>query len=73
MEKNIYQVLQDWHELLKSGAITEAEFTAKKNELFGTNQKKEKPTQNEQFNSVRTSEEQAQIDAEYDLLFNNKN
>ncbi|MEI7979707.1 MAG: SHOCT domain-containing protein [Bacteroidota bacterium] len=73
MEKNIYQILQDWHELLKSGAITENEFAAKKRELLGTDQKKENTTQKEQFIRVLTSEEQAQIDAEYDFLFNNKN
>lgn len=30
MEKNVYEIIQDWHELLKSGIITEDEFIAKK-------------------------------------------
>ena len=35
METNIYKIIQDWHNLLKNGVITEAEFIAKKNELLG--------------------------------------
>ncbi|MBG6111809.1 hypothetical protein IWX84_002697 [Flavobacterium sp. CG_9.10] len=34
MEKNIYETIQDWHDLLKNGVITETEFIAKKNELL---------------------------------------
>ena len=34
MEKNIYAIIQDWHELFKNGTITEDEFTSKKNELL---------------------------------------
>jgi hypothetical protein len=34
MEKNVYQILQDWHELLKAGAISESEFQSKKIELL---------------------------------------
>lgn len=71
MEKNVYQILQDWHELLKTGAITETEFAAKKSELLGTGQKKKNTNQNEELIRVLTPEEQAQSDAEYDLLFNN--
>ena len=35
MEKNAYQILQAWHELVKSGAITAEEFLEKKNEILG--------------------------------------
>ena len=35
MENNIYKTIQDWHDLLKNGVISEAEFIAKKNELLG--------------------------------------
>jgi len=72
MDKNIYQLLHDWGELLKSGAITEEEFAAKKKELLGTEQKKEKTIQTEEPVRVLTPEEQAQYDAEYDILFNNQ-
>ena len=34
MERNIYAIIQDWHELLKNGTITEDEFNSKKNELL---------------------------------------
>ena len=34
MEKNIYTIIQDWHELFKNGTITEDEFNLKKNELL---------------------------------------
>lgn len=30
MDKNKYQTLQEWHELLKSGIITEEDFNKKK-------------------------------------------
>lgn len=55
MEKNVYQILQDWHELLKSGVITEEEFAAKKNELLGG--EKKLPHQEEIYSL--TNEEQA--------------
>lgn len=35
MDKNKYQTLQEWHELLKSGIITEEDFNKKKRELIG--------------------------------------
>ena len=35
MDKNKYQTLQEWHELLKSGIITEEDFNRKKRELIG--------------------------------------
>ncbi len=69
MEPNVYQILKDWHELLKTGAITENEFTAKKSELLGSGQAND-TNQNEDLIIVRTPEQQAQYDAEYDLLFN---
>jgi hypothetical protein len=34
MEKDVYKIVQDWHDLYKSGAITEAEFSDKKYELL---------------------------------------
>jgi quinol-cytochrome oxidoreductase complex cytochrome b subunit len=34
MEKNIYSIIQDWHELFKNGTINEHEFNLKKNELL---------------------------------------
>ncbi|EKT4550785.1 SHOCT domain-containing protein [Flavobacterium psychrophilum] len=34
MEKNVYEIIQDWHELLKNGTISEEEFIAKKRELL---------------------------------------
>lgn len=70
MDKNVYQILEDWHGLLKSGAITESEFATKKTELLGSDRKKN-TNQNEDFIIVRTPEEQASYDAEYELLFNN--
>ncbi len=38
MEKNIYDIIQDWHELLKNGTISEEEFIAKKKELLANGQ-----------------------------------
>ena len=35
MQKDKYQVLKEWNDLLQIGAITEAEFLAKKSELLG--------------------------------------
>lgn len=35
MDKNTTQTIKEWHNLLQSGAITEDEFTLKKNELMG--------------------------------------
>lgn len=35
MDNNLYQILQQWHKLYKSGAITEEEFTKKKKNLLG--------------------------------------
>lgn len=46
MDTEIYKILQEWHELYKSGAITETEFIKKKQELLGKsheNEKVEKP------------------------------
>lgn len=40
MEKNIYAIIQDWHELFKNGTITENEFNSKKNELLNIEKKK---------------------------------
>ena len=34
MEKDIYEILQDWHKLLESGVISLEEFAAKKQELL---------------------------------------
>ena len=35
MEKNEYQIIQEWYELVKEGIITEAEFAIKKDALLG--------------------------------------
>lgn len=37
MEKTIYELLKDWHELYKSGVISEKEFINKKTELLSNN------------------------------------
>lgn len=34
MEKNVYEIIQDWHELLKNGVISKEQFITKKNELL---------------------------------------
>ena len=34
MEKNVYEIIQDWHELLKNEIISKGEFMAKKRELL---------------------------------------
>ena len=34
MEKNNYEIIQEWHALLKNGTITEEEFAAKKSQLL---------------------------------------
>lgn len=71
MEKNVYQILQSWHELLKSGVITDEEFAAKKKELLDSDKRTSKNSNQEDVR-IRTFEEQAQYDAEYELLFNSK-
>lgn len=38
MEKNIYDIIQDWHELLNQGIISESEFNVKKHELLNSKQ-----------------------------------
>jgi len=71
MEKNVYQLLQDWHELLKNGVITDSEFAVKKSELLG----EVKITQNvnqKEDTAHSTIEEETQIDSNYELLFNKK-
>jgi len=40
MEKNAYEIIQDWHELLKNGIISEDEFITKKKELLGNEEAK---------------------------------
>ncbi len=72
MEKNVYQILQDWHELLKSGVITDTEFAAKKKELLGGEKPIQKISKHEDNIRVLTVEEQAEMDAEYETLFNSK-
>jgi hypothetical protein len=67
MEKNVYQTLQDWHELLKAGVITDAEFAVKKKELLGGEKSTQKNSQED--GRILTYEEQAQIDAEYNLTY----
>lgn len=71
MEKNVYQILQDWHELLKSGVISDDEFAAKKKELLDVEKTKKNSTLNDNIR-VLSYEEQREHDMEYDLLFNNK-
>ncbi len=31
MDKNVYEIIKDWHKLLKNGVISEDEFNARKN------------------------------------------
>ncbi len=71
MEKNVYQIIRDWHGLLKSGVITELEFIEKKNELLGK-PNKEQPFSLQQSVPTITQEERQAIDAEYEAIFNNK-
>lgn len=68
MEKNIYQILKDWHELLKSGAITKEEFAAKKKELLESENKSGKFSKQEEINSL-SNEEQVQLDEEYNATY----
>jgi hypothetical protein len=69
MSKSVYDQLKDWHELMQQGIISEVEFLEKKQVLLGIKpQKKEQPISLTQ-EAVRTEEEQAQIDGEYELLF----
>src|SRR3974390_2530707 len=79
MKNNIYQLLQNWHELLQAGILTEEEFAEKKAELLNSGNEKatantigKQPGIQQQVTPIRTEEEQAYIDAEYDRLFNNK-
>ena len=75
MNINIYDILQDWHELLKNGIITEAEFETKKNELLGKKDNKKNDNQQEQIVSVSIQNvpTKTDIDTEYEILFNKKN
>lgn len=41
MDNDVYKILHEWHELLKSGVITEAEFSKKKKELLGEKEENE--------------------------------
>ncbi|SHG53884.1 hypothetical protein SAMN05444372_10713 [Flavobacterium micromati] len=50
MEKNIYGIIQDWHELLKNGTITENEFNSKKNELLNIEKKKTEEQEKQRIN-----------------------
>lgn len=50
MEKNIYEIIQDWHELLKNGTITEDEFNSKKNELLNFEKLKNEVSEKEEEN-----------------------
>lgn len=59
MEENIYQILQDWHKLLKSGVITEEEFNAKKNELLGNIKK---PNEQDNHNLINKSVEETNVE-----------
>ena len=65
MDTNIYQLIKEWHDLKKSGVITEAEFEKQKTELLGN--KEEKKATYEP--PVRSADEQREIDEEYNQLF----
>lgn len=73
MENNVYQLLQEWHELLLSNTITENEFETIKKSLLG-NGKQESQTVKNNINEVpvQSLEEQLRRQAEYDALFNKK-
>ncbi|HEY5393424.1 MAG TPA: TonB family protein [Hanamia sp.] len=68
MEKSVYQRLQEWHELLKDGTITEAEFAVKKEELLVGEKKIETLLPQDQIHIL--AEEQTQFDEEPDILIN---
>ncbi|MDX1903665.1 MAG: SHOCT domain-containing protein [Thermonemataceae bacterium] len=54
MEKDKYQILQEWNDLLQSGVITEAEFLAKKQEIFGSDlPQKQSTLQSKSFTNSR--------------------
>lgn len=50
MEKNIYEIIQNWHELLKNGTITEVEFNTKKVELLNFEKKNNETLEKEKKN-----------------------
>ena len=52
MEKNIYAIIQDWHELLKNGTITEDEFNLKKNELLNIEKIKNEEQEKQRVNDT---------------------
>lgn len=83
MEKSIYQKIQEWHELLKEGIITEAEFSQKKKDILDVSSLQ---SQNEiKLSSVNravqldineppiSAEEKERREEEYNTLFNKKN
>lgn len=40
MEKSVYEIIEDWHELLKNGIISQEEFIIKKKELLDSGKSK---------------------------------
>lgn len=72
MEKNVYQILQEWHELFKNGVITDKEFAAKKRELLGNEEEREKPIIKEENSPIINKEAEKTTDTEYEELFNKK-
>ena len=50
MEEKVYELLQEWHVLLKNGTITEEEFAAKKRELLGTKKDTSSPSNESSVN-----------------------
>ena len=61
MEKTVYEVIQDWHELYKNGVISEDEFIAKKKELLQSDKSKIETFENEPEIIVESN-----IDTKYD-------
>ncbi len=79
MDKNIYEIIKDWHELFQNGIITEEEFIAKKKELLETEIPKVNVIENEpltitenlnhsQYNSYEEIYEEESFVSKYKLL-----
>ena len=47
MEKTVYEIIQDWHEIYKNGVISEDEFITKKKELLETDKSEIETFENE--------------------------
>lgn len=75
-EKDIYKIIQDWHDLYKSGAITEEEFSDKKQELLtgkkSLKRRSERAVEAEIISSNLNQISEEEYNAEYEQVFNKK-